>query len=284
MNQEAVLAAPAKINWMLRVLGRRPDGYHDIETIFQTISLSDELRLRRAERFSFRCDDPTIPAGAENLVVRAARMMTEKFSLPAVGVQLTKRIPAGGGLGGGSSDAAAAIRGLIALFDIRAEASDLHQIALSLGSDTPFFLLGGVAYGTGRGEILRPLPRAPAIPLLLALPAPRVSTAEAYQWLDEARHRNAAVGFDKAATIASDLFGQSQELTNDFEPVVFERFPMLAALRKKMLQAGAAWCRMSGSGSAIVGAFRDQAARDRAAGELGGLVRTVIAETVPGES
>ena len=265
---------------MLRVLGRRADGYHDIETIFQTISLQDEVRIRRADHFSFHCDDPNVPGGEDNLVVRAVRLVTAKFSLPAVGVELTKRIPAGGGLGGGSSDAAAAIRGLATLYEIGAEVPELRQIALNLGSDVPFFLMRGLAYATGRGEVLHQLPAASAVPLLLALPDQPVSTTDAYRWLDEAQHRNEAMGLEKAATIAADFLSHSRELTNDFESVVFEKLPIHHALKRKMLRAGAAWSGMSGSGSSIVGAFRNAEARDRAAKQLRDSVRIASAETI----
>src|SRR6266568_3445478 len=149
--------AHAKINWSLRITGRRADGYHDLETLFQTISLHDTLTITPSERLTLTCDDPTIPVDDTNLVLRAAKLA----AAPPVAIHLEKRIPAGGGLGGGSSDAAAT---LVALGAPSAE------LALQLGSDVPFFLVGGTAYATGRGEVLTPLRRAAPIPLLLLLP------------------------------------------------------------------------------------------------------------------
>src|SRR5947207_6252124 len=143
--------AHAKINWALRVTGKRADGYHDIETVFQTISLHDTLVFRQSDRLTLACDDPGIPTDDTNLVLRAARAA----GAGNVAIELRKRIPAGGGLGGGSSDAAAT---LVALGGDAAA-------ALSLGSDVPFFLTGGTAYATGRGEIVTPLPAVRGVPL-----------------------------------------------------------------------------------------------------------------------
>ena len=180
MTESVTVAAPAKINWMLRVLDRRADGYHNIETLFQTISLHDEITITPAETFELDCDDSKIPIGRDNLVLRAAILMRERFSTPLVRVQLRKRIPAGGGLGGGSSDAAAVLVALSRRFVPEAEPY-LPDLALQIGSDVPFFLIGGTAYGTGRGEVVTPLPRPIPIPLLLSFPGVTVSTADAYR-------------------------------------------------------------------------------------------------------
>ena len=235
------VASHAKINWSLRVTGRRGDGYHDLETIFQTITLHDVLTFSESDRLSLTCDDPTIPTDETNLVIRAARALGS----PPVAIELRKRIPAGGGLGGGSSNAAATLVALSKMFGI---SRPLHDVALSLGSDVPFFLLGATAYATGRGEVLTPLPPLRGIPLLLLLPEERVMTPEAFRML----RRFSPPG------------GVNGELTNDFEEPVFERLPRLSALKERLYAAGAAWAGMSGSGSTIVGAFRSPAARDAA--------------------
>jgi 4-diphosphocytidyl-2-C-methyl-D-erythritol kinase len=257
------MKAYAKINWSLRVIGKRPDGYHDIETLFQTISLHDVLTIETAERLSLTCTDPSIPTDDTNLVLRAAR---------AIGVtariHLEKRIPAGGGLGGGSSDAAA----LLTAFDRRDPA-----IALSLGSDVPFFLLGGTAYGTGRGEIVEPLPRVAPVPLLLLIPNERVLTAQAYAML---RRFSPPLGIERfRAMIADDLLDHASELINDFEEAVFAKLPHLHALKTRLYDEGAAWAGMSGSGSTIVGAFRSPADRDTAVKRISG-ARAIACETV----
>jgi 4-diphosphocytidyl-2-C-methyl-D-erythritol kinase len=253
--------AYAKINWSLRITGRRADGFHDLETLFQTISLHDTLTFEPSDCLTLTCDDPAIPVDERNLVIRAAA--NEK-----VAIALHKEIPAGGGLGGGSSDAAAT---LIAL----GKASP--EFALSLGSDVPFFLTGGTAYATGRGEILTPLPRLAGIPLLLLIPRERISTARAFAML---RASSPPLGIERyRAMIDDDLLSHAAELTNDFEEPIFAMLPSLRTLKTELYEAGAAWAAMSGSGSTIVGAFRDVATRD-AAGERFTNVRVVAAETL----
>jgi 4-diphosphocytidyl-2-C-methyl-D-erythritol kinase len=240
----------AKINWALRILGRRGDGYHDLETLFQTISLHDVLTLRPADRLVLTCDDASIPADDTNLVVRAARAI----GAPPVAIHLQKRIPAGGGLGGGSSNAAAALLALDEMFGLRTPRERLDQIALTLGSDVPFFLSGGAAYGRGRGEELTPMP-ARSIPLLVLLPDERVSTAEAFS---RVRRYSAPLGIDAYRGLDPNV------LINDFEDPIFAMLPRLGELKQRLRGAGAWWAGMSGSGSAIVGAFRSVSARDAA--------------------
>src|SRR5213594_1202782 len=257
------MMAYAKINWSLRVTGKRPDGYHDIETLFQTISLHDELTIDNAERMSLTCNDPSIPTDDTNLAVRAARAIGV-----TVRIHIDKRIPAGGGLGGGSSDAAA----VLTAFDRKDP-----NIALSLGSDVPFFLLGGTEYATGRGEILEPLPRVAPVPLLLLIPNERVVTAEAYAVL---RRFSPPLGVERfRAMIADDLLDHATELINDFEEAVFTKLPRLHTLKTRLYEEGAAWAGMSGSGSTIVGAFRSPVERDTALKRISG-VRAIACETV----
>jgi len=240
--------AYAKINWALRVTGKRADGYHDIETLFQTISLHDTLTFRPSDRLTLTCDDPTIPVDETNLVLRAARAA----GVGDVAIELRKRIPAGGGLGGGSSDAAAALTVFGA-----------EHAALSLGSDVPFFLTGGTAYATGRGEVITPLPPVSGVPLLLLIPEERVSTATAYAML---RRFSPPLGVERyRAMIEDGLLSHAGELVNDFEEPIFDALPRLRHLKSRLLEAGAAWAAMSGSGSTIAGAFRDAAERDAAA-------------------
>jgi 4-diphosphocytidyl-2-C-methyl-D-erythritol kinase len=257
-----IVEAYAKVNFGLRVTGKRADGYHDIETIFQTISLHDTLTFTPAGALTLTCDAPDIPADDTNLVLRAARAA----GAPPFAIALQKRIPAGGGLGGGSADAAATLRALG-----RADAS----IALQLGSDVPFFLLGGTAYATGRGEQLVPLPSLSGIPLVLIFPSERVSTAQAYAML---RRFSPPLGLERVrAMIDDDFLAHASALINDFE----EALPHLARLKTKLYELGAAWAGMSGSGSTIVGAFRDVAARDAALARLGSDdVRAIAAETI----
>lgn len=251
----------AKINWSLRVTGRRSDGFHDLETLFQTISLHDTLTFARAERLEVTCDDASIPVDETNLVVRAARAL----GVDAVKIHIEKRIPPGGGLGGGSSNAATALKVLSAMFGIDAS---LPEIALSLGSDVPFFLVGGTAFATGRGDVLTPLAGVPPVPLLLLLPEEKVLTREAFRAL---RSFSAPLGLERSRAVAGDLYAHQGELVNDFEAPVFEMLPRLRELRERLLGAGASWARMSGSGSTLVGAFRETASRDAALQRFSGL-------------
>jgi len=253
--------AYAKINWSLRITGKRADGFHDLETLFQTISLHDTLTFEPSDRLKLTCDDPTIPVDKRNLVIRAA-------GNAKVAIALHKEIPAGGGLGGGSSDAAAT---LIAL------GNSSPEIALNLGSDVPFFLTGGTAYATGRGEILTPLPRVTGIPLLLLIPEERVSTARAFGML---RSFSPPLGIERYRTmIDDDLLSHATELINDFEEPIFAMLPSLRTLKTQLYEAGAAWAAMSGSGSTIVGAFRTAEDRDVAREHFKN-VRAVAAETL----
>jgi len=262
-RKDMQLRAYAKINWSLRVTGKRADGYHDIETLLQTISLHDTLTIEPAPSLSLTCNEPGIPTDDRNLVIRAAKAA----GLVAC-IHLEKRIPAGGGLGGGSSDAAAVLA-FADRFDLK--------VALSIGSDVPFFIHGGTQYATGRGEVLTPLPHVAAVPLLLLIPEERVSTAEAYAALGRF---SPPLGLERyRAMIADDLLSHGGELVNDFEDAIFARLPRLHALKTRLYEGGAAWAAMSGSGSTIVGAFHSQADRDRAAVRFAD-VRAVACETV----
>ena len=219
------VAAHAKINWSLRVIGKRADGYHDIETLFQTISLHDLLTIEKSDRLTLTCSDPSIPTDDTNLVIRAARAIGATAR-----IHLEKRIPAGGGLGGGSSDAAA----ILSAFNRKDP-----QIALSLGSDVPFFLHGGTAYATGRGEKIEALPRVAPVPLLLLFPEERVLTAQAYAIL---RRFSPPLGLQRLrAMIDDNLLDHATELINDFEEPVFAKFPHLHALKTRLYEEGAAW-------------------------------------------
>jgi 4-diphosphocytidyl-2-C-methyl-D-erythritol kinase len=203
------------------------------------------LTFRESDALSLTCDDASIPADDTNLVLRAARAV----GAPPVAIELRKRIPAGGGLGGGSSNAATT---LMALGGSR---SDLPALALSLGSDVPFFLLGGTAYATGRGEVLTPLPARSGIPLLLLLPEERVLTRDAFARITR-----------YSPALGIDAYRQGFEnFTNDFEEPVFTMLPRLRALKQRLYDAGAEWASMTGSGSTIVGVFANVKSRDDAA-------------------
>ena len=249
--------ALAKINLDLRVLSKRPDGYHELRTIFQTISLADtiDIEFTRARRTEIVLDDPLHIE--DNLVTRAARMAMDAMRIAGrVEMRLVKRIPMGAGLGGGSSDAAAVLLALPAIAGRSIGLSELSGIAEQLGSDVPFFLLGGTAAAIGRGTELFPLPDAPAMAGVLAVPGIHVNTAQAYRDLSPRLttelHRNKIKGFQAITWDTSSVAGAR----NDFEEAVFEQHPKLEMLKKKLARAGAAVALMSGSGSAVYGLFR----------------------------
>jgi len=267
-GRSARLRAFAKVNLGLRVLHKRADGYHELRTIFQTVTLADSLEVtfRPARRagVEVECEIP-IP---DNLAVRAAHavMKAGRFS-GRVLIRLKKRVPLGGGLGGGSSDAAAILLALPVLAGRCLPFSALHAVAAGLGSDVPFFLLGGTALGVGRGEEIYPLPEARAKHLLLAVPPLTVSTPEAYHALrrapagaltmTEALQENRQ--FQDLARLLSDSApgeGWRAFSQNDFEAVVVTRHPQIKTLREKLRAWGAQPALLSGSGSTVFGAFQ----------------------------
>jgi 4-diphosphocytidyl-2-C-methyl-D-erythritol kinase len=250
--------ALAKINLDLRVLGKRPDGYHELRTIFQTISLADiiDIDFRRARRTEIALDDPLHIA--DNLMTRAARLAMDAMRITGkVEMQLHKRIPMGAGLGGGSSDAAAVLLALPAIAGRTLDFAALSEIAAGLGSDVPFFLLGGTAAGIGRGTELFPLADVPAMKGLLVASGIHVNTTQAYRDLSPRLttelQRNKIKSFQALTWDTSSVAGAR----NDFEEVVFEQHPSLAALKRKLARAGAVAALMSGSGSAVYGLFRE---------------------------
>jgi len=283
--EKTTVVACAKINWMLRILARRDDGFHEIETIFQTISLADTLTFSPSDRLELHCEDPTIPVDETNLVWRAADLMRRRFEAPAASIELRKKIPAGGGLGGGSSDAAATLS-FLARHSPRAPSTDeLRAAALELGSDVPFFLRGGTCYATGRGEAIVPLADQMPASLLLVFPSETVATGEAYAMLRRARDagdlaEREPVGFEECHELAvRGVLSNTTVLENDFEDVVFAARPELASIFDRVRGAGAIWTRLSGSGSTIVGAFDSPGRRNRALERLSDSLTVVPAQT-----
>jgi len=254
------LRAFAKINLGLRILAERPDAYHEIRTIYQTIALHDrmEISLRKAgERIRFECDNPEIPSGGGNLVYRACDLWRRARGFPGgVRVRLEKMIPAGSGLGGASSDAAATLEGLERLTGEKLPPRLRFSLAAQLGSDVPLFLLGGRVLGCGRGEEVYPLPDLPPRKCLVVFPGFPISTAEAYR---EAGLR--LTSKDKVRSI--DNVGAWPQFPlmnwgpaeNDFERVVFAKWPELARLKRHLIRAGAEIASLTGSGSAVYSVF-----------------------------
>lgn len=273
--QALQLQAYAKVNLFLRVLGKRPDGFHDIRTLFQTVSLSDSLSVRLTPggqpAIKLTCSREDLQ-GEDNLAWRAADLMLRLTGLAAqIEITLDKAIPSGAGLGGGSSDAAAVIRAVASMLPTPPATQALFEVAAELGSDVPFFLLGGTAIGTGRGTELSPLADLRPAAITIAQPAEEVSTGWAYRALEEHRaaltpdsDRGKIEGFDLSSNAppVGPLPGSGEGMVNDFESVVFQRYPLIAALKKRLQALGAQPALMSGSGSAVFGVFESyQSAR-----------------------
>ena len=268
--QQCHFLAPAKINLGLRVLDRRPDGYHNISTVFQSIGLADDVTVSfwRGEPRSlqFWCDRPDLD-NTGNLAWQAADMALHRLRIRArVRVHVRKEIPAGAGLGGGSSDAAAVLLAFeSAILGKRVRRSEIRDIACELGSDVPYFLTGGTASGTGRGTVVVPFPDLPRKPVVLVLPDIEVSTAWAYQALAEGRRegltqpapesRMGGFGGSPVPFQFGDRDIRPGSLLNDFEGVVFQRFPVLGELKRKLLALGARNGLLSGTGSTVFGLF-----------------------------
>jgi 4-diphosphocytidyl-2-C-methyl-D-erythritol kinase len=272
------LRAYAKINLCLDVVGKRPDGYHELRTIFQAISLHDTLDLSftpGGDEFNFEmeCSDPSLPLNQENLVFRAVDAIRSEFGIRgSISASLRKRIPIARGLGGGSSDAAAALLGMLKLTKEDLPLERLLEIASGLGADVPFFLFGGRALGVGRGDEIYPLPDGPERVVLVVSPGNiSVSTKDAYEWISQraseqlTNRKNVPRIFGFCALCWSR---QGAGVSNDFEGPVFSRHARLREIRDALLQGGAAEAALAGSGSAVFGIFRNPAQARRAAREF----------------
>ncbi len=246
------LFAPAKINLRFKILRRRDDGFHEIETLMAPISLGDELTIEAHDRLSFTCDDASLSSGDDNLVLRAARsFFTEINEEPRVRIELRKKVPHGAGLGGGSSDAAGTLLGLNELSGNPLTMIRLTNLAAALGSDVPFFLCGGAALCRGRGEIVEPLPALPTLPLLLLKPEFGVPTPWAYQHWRESRE---LPGVDYGPQSFGDLVFE-----NDLERPVFEKYVFLARMKGWLrAQPEVAVALMSGSGSTMLAVLHEE--------------------------
>ena len=260
--------APAKINLRLRVLAREAGGYHQIETLFGCLRLADELRFDEGlPGLRLRVEGADLGPVADNLVARAAAAFLERTGVsPALDVTLRKRIPAGAGLGGGSSDAATTLRALNRLYGEPCDADTLLGLAADLGSDVPFFLSGApYAIAWGRGDRCLRLAPPPDRPVLLGVPSAPVSTAEAYAALDIGTRSADVRGGLPAADEFRTWSAVERIAVNDFEPTVLARIPVARAVLQAFAEAGAIVARLSGSGSSVFGVFEEEADLGRAA-------------------
>jgi 4-diphosphocytidyl-2-C-methyl-D-erythritol kinase len=267
------IRAPAKINLRLRVVGKRADGYHLLDTIMLPVSLYDEIVIKKRkkigkksalkDRLTVTCDDPSVPQGRKNLAYKAASLiLTEKGIDEPVEVRIHKRIPVGAGLGGGSADAAATLMGLNRLFRLEYTTRQLERISAALGADVPFFVRGVPARARGIGERLTPLRAVPRFWIVILYPNFPVSTAWVY--------RNLPVKLTKAIVNTSINFSLESSanlrklLVNDLETVTMGRYPRIGLLKEELARQGAVGTLMSGSGSSVFGVFQSRRSAERA--------------------
>ena len=273
----------AKINWSLRILGRRADGYHEVRSVLQTVSLHDQLHFSPHPEGNdqdnpdvlLTCDTAEIPLGADNLIIRAAHALRDRCGVKAgAAIHLEKRIPPRGGLGGGSSNAAVALLGLACLWRLSLGRSELREIGSTLGADVPFFFLGGCALATGTGTDLQALadPTSDNAQKYLVIISPKatVSTAVAYESLKApalTSLNDASILSISYAEEISDL-SHPRDTGNDFEDVIFSSEPEIKRAKESLLDVGASGSLLAGSGSSVFGIFENKEAQERAVNEI----------------
>ena len=276
------LRAFAKINLGLEILRRRDDGYHDIETVFHRVDIADELSFSKKDSgILFKSDDPSLPSDERRLCVWAAAALFRATGYDGgIGIELRKHIPAGAGLGGGSADAAAVLRGAQRLLDIRISEADLHGIAAGIGSDVPYFLHAGSARATGRGEMLSYFALRIPYWIVVVYPEVHVSTAWAYEQF----RFNPSLPMHNLRELLMAAIGDPvalvNTLRNDFEPIVFRVHEEVLRAKEILYRTGADFALMSGSGSSVFGLFRDESYARECAAFFGKTWRCFV--TAPG--
>ena len=280
MSSDIRVRAFAKINLSLRVLGVRADGFHELRTVFQSIALHDTLYVRRTSDVRLTYSGPSsVPADRTNLVWRAAEALWKsarrRGSPRGVAIWLTKRIPVQAGLGGGSSDAAAALTALARLW--RVDAQCVREAAVRLGADVPFFLEGGTVLGLERGDVLFPLLDRPRAWVVLVIPSFGVPTSDAYRWWDEDTSNVRRTRTGSVRDVHRKWSGHDREVgPNDLQTPVGRRYPEIGGIVRALTQAGADGAAMSGSGSAVFGLFPTRPAAERAARRIEASGRRII--------
>lgn len=258
---EYTLKAYAKINLGLDVTGKLPNGYHEVKMIMQSVGIYDELTLTKTDSgITIATDESELPTNEDNLIYRAAKLMFDTYSITGgVHIQLSKNIPIAAGMAGGSTDAAATMKGINRLYQLNIPTQELMRISVSIGADVPYCILGGTALAEGIGEILTPLAPAPSCHLLVAKPDINVSTKYVYEHLDASvtlSHPDIN-GIVDAINMGS-LQGIIERLGNVLETVTVEAYPIISDLKKQMLELGAAGSLMSGSGPTVFGIYTDE--------------------------
>lgn len=260
IGKSVVINCYAKINLTLEILGKRADGYHEVRSVMQTVGLADRLEVAVADELSLTCSDPVL-ATRDNLVYRAARLLQTEYAVRArAALRLEKRIPVAAGLGGGSSDAAGTIVALNRLWDLRLSLSEQQRLAAQLGSDVPFFLTGGTVLATGRGERITPLPPLPQHWVVL-VPLPVVlSTAAVYGSVVPSDYTSGVVTADTVAAAQHGSLSPQSRWHNALERPARALAPQITAAEQALLQAGADYTHVSGSGPTVFSVCQDEAA------------------------
>jgi 4-diphosphocytidyl-2-C-methyl-D-erythritol kinase len=249
------LLAPAKVNLILEILGKRPDGYHELKTIMHSLELADTLTFKQhGQGIKITCDHPGVPQNSDNLVYKAAQLLKAETKVEqGVHIHIKKRIPVAAGMGGGSSDAATALRGLVKFWGIKTR-PDLIKIAKQLGSDVPFFLQGGCVLAVGRGEKLKTWPAFPRLPLVVVNPGISVATAVVYKKFSLGlTSQKAYINMMRLALIGKNPIKLSRNLFNHLELVTEKLVPQVREIKQKLLQSGAIGVLMTGSGPTVFG-------------------------------
>ncbi len=272
----------AKVNLGIEVLGLRPDGYHEIRTLFQTVNLYDTLEfiLTPSDEVLLEGDDPSIPWDENNLIYRAADLLRRSHKVVSgVKIKVRKTIPAGAGLGGGSSNAAVTLMALDKLWELNLPPEELADLARALGADVPFFLTGGLCLGEGRGDLVSALPELPPLPCLIALPSFSISTREIY----EHYRSQASLTYRGEASRIKEFLERRRfsRLVNELEPVIFEFYPGLREIKSLLLDEEALVSLVSGTGSAVFSLFLEKDRALKAQEVLSQRARVILTETLP---
>lgn len=265
---EISISTPAKINLCLSVLGRRPDGYHDVSMLMQMVGLYDEVRVGLCKAgITVACNSSSVPAGEENIAWKAASaLLTEFPSGSGLAITIKKNIPEAAGLGGGSSDAASVLMAANILLNLGLSGADLARIGAQIGMDVPFFFHGPLALATGRGEVLRALPPLPRFWVLLVNPGFAASTAWVYKNLNLRLTKK--IDCNKIACLPLHKIGDC--LHNDLETVTAAEHPIIPKIEEELIRRGALGARMSGSGPTVFGIFETEKACRAAAESISG--------------
>ena len=275
---------PAKINLGLHIHGKREDGFHELETIFQMVSLYDDVELELlSSGIKLECDSPGVPTDDTNLAYKAANLLRQSYQVEdkGVSIRLKKNIPFGAGLGGGSGNAAGVLMGLNHLWDLKIEREKLSELAAELGSDVPFFLTSPCALGMGRGEKLKALKPCAKFQVLLVFPGFPVATSWVYQNLKlKLTKRENNISILRKNLSLSDITSLGSQLYNDLEPLVIQRFPEVQVVKDELGAWGALGVLLSGSGSTVFGIFDDPDKARVACAGLNGTWERVLVETI----